>query len=218
MRVSLIITVVAISSSASIACSASPGAPSGAETGTGGTAALGSGGATETGGDISTGGSPSGGSAGVPGAGGDPGDPGEPGGSGAPGSGGATAPSGACTNGGDQSIFNSLDVSAVVGSCALNNLGGEPGTRNCIKQQTNLSDPCVDCFDGAVQCGAANCWLQCISDSNSPDCVSCRKQYCDPRVFCLQRVDAELMGGRTGFSGGDLVRKLSYKGTSAKRS
>jgi len=37
-------------------------------------------------------------------------------------------------------------------NCAMNNLGAEPGTKDCIKKDTGLSDGCVDCFDGAVVC------------------------------------------------------------------
>ena len=88
--------------------------------------------------------------------------------------------SGACTNADDQAKLNAMNVGEVVGGCAKDNLGGEPGTKTCIKTKTNLSDACVDCFDQAVQCGAKNCWLQCISDSNSPDCIACRAQFCDP--------------------------------------
>jgi hypothetical protein len=145
--------------------------------GSGGAAQGGStsgGGSTATGGSTSGGGSAGAASGGVAGtaAGGAAGSI-ATGGTG----GGAT---GACTNADDTTKLNSMNVGEVVGKCAQDNLGGEPATRTCIKTNTNLSDPCVDCFDGEVQCGAKNCWLQCISDANSPGCIDCRKQYCDP--------------------------------------
>jgi hypothetical protein len=174
--------VVLVSLTALVACSSSTGDPGGVQpgSGTGGDPSGGSPGAGNGGGGLATGGA--GGVAGTPASGGAGGDPsmGGAAGTGDAGSGGTVSAGGACTNASDQTILNAINVSDAVGGCAQQNLGAEPATRSCIKQGTGLSDPCVDCFDGAVQCGAQNCWSQCIFDSNSPDCISCRQQFCDP--------------------------------------
>jgi hypothetical protein len=71
----------------------------------------------------------------------------------------------------------SMDVSMTVGQCAMDNFGAEPGTQNCIRMMTGLSNPCADCFDGEVRCSVMNCALRCFSDT--PDCAACRAMFCD---------------------------------------
>jgi hypothetical protein len=97
------------------------------------------------------------------------------------GSGGAGgAGMGACTNAADLALVQSKDVAGITGKCGTDNLGAEPKTKDCIKTQTGLSDACVDCFDGTVQCVVAKCFSQCIADANSQPCKDCRKANCDP--------------------------------------
>src|SRR5690349_8329322 len=79
---------------------------------------------------------------------------GEGGGMGGPGGGAGGLPAGACTNGPDQTILmdpNSM-VKQKVTQCGQQNYGEEPAQKDCIKQMTNLSDPCVVCFDDNVNC------------------------------------------------------------------
>lgn len=99
-------------------------------------------------------------------------------GTGGGGTGGA-APSGACTNAADQAILAGGQVEAQVEQCAQQNFGGEPGTKDCIKSETGLSDGCVTCFDDTVQCTVANCIAQCAG-GQSPDCTACMDQNCTP--------------------------------------
>lgn len=135
-----------------------------AGSGTGGSAGVGTGGVA-TGGvaGTGTGGVATGGTAGA-----------ATGGTG----GGAT---GACTNAGDQAIITApnSDIEGKVGGCGQTNFGTEPATTDCIKQQTGLSDPCVACFDATIHCAIDHCVGQCLIDSNSPDCIACRAQWCD---------------------------------------
>lgn len=94
------------------------------------------------------------------------------------GSGGA--PAAACTNAADLAIVMSKDVAGITGKCGQDNLGAEPKTYDCIKAGTGLSDECVACFDGTVQCVVAKCFSECIADANSQPCKDCRKTNCDP--------------------------------------
>lgn len=94
------------------------------------------------------------------------------------GSGGA--PAAACTNADDLAIVMSKDVAGITGKCGQDNLGAEPKTKDCIKAGTGLSDACVACFDGTVQCVVAKCFSECIADANSQPCKDCRKTNCDP--------------------------------------
>ncbi|MFO0757527.1 MAG: hypothetical protein U0359_13605 [Byssovorax sp.] len=98
--------------------------------------------------------------------------------SGSGGSGGAGM--GACTNAADLAIVMSKDVAGITGKCGQDNLGGEPKTKECIKAGTGLSDACVDCFDGTVQCVVMKCFSECVADATSQMCVDCRKANCDP--------------------------------------
>lgn len=146
-------------------------------TSSGGTAGSGTGGATGGSAGVGTGGAPSGGAAGT-GTGGAA--TGGTAGAATGGTGGGAT--GACTNNApDQAILNDPNsmVEQKVGDCAQQNFGAEPGTTDCIKQQTGLSDPCVACFAGTVQCAVQNCLTQCLVGQDSPDCIACRAQFCD---------------------------------------
>jgi hypothetical protein len=86
---------------------------------------------------------------------------------------------GACTNGGDQKILKEKNVEQIVGQCAKDNLGAQPGTKNCIKMKTGLSDGCTTCFSDVVDCTVQKCLAQCLN-GDSPACKMCREQNCLP--------------------------------------
>ncbi|MBI5532466.1 MAG: hypothetical protein HY898_07115 [Deltaproteobacteria bacterium] len=186
--------IVAIASVGFVACSSSDSSPGGgnpATGGSGGTAgAAGTGGAgtggaagTATGGSAGTSGTGGvGGSAGTAGTGGTSEDGGD---LDAPVETGGDAPfeagSGACTNTADLAIIQgSTDFQTKVGDCAKSNMGADPATKNCIIQQTGISDACATCFGAEIKCAASKCMVQCIADSNSQPCKDCRAQNCDP--------------------------------------
>ena len=87
---------------------------------------------------------------------------------------------GACTNPTDLGIVQTKDVKKIAEDCGKMNLGMEPATKNCIKMGTNLSDPCVTCFDDIVQCVVAKCFNQCFADPGSAACKMCRETNCNP--------------------------------------
>ena len=91
-----------------------------------------------------------------------------------------TAATGACTNAADQSTLATHDESAVVRDCATMSFGGEPATRDCIRSMTGLSQPCADCFDGAVVCSVGMCFSACAFTPDSAECTTCRMTMCDP--------------------------------------
>ena len=93
---------------------------------------------------------------------------------------GGAGPMNACTNAADQAIAMSKDLAAIVGKCGQDNLGQEPATYDCIKMMTGLSDDCVTCFDGTVQCVVMSCFSECIADPGSQACTDCRAMHCDP--------------------------------------
>ena len=61
---------------------------------------------------------------------------------------------------------------------------------DCVQTATaevappGLSDDCVACTGDTVACGAAFCTLECVADSNAPNCITCR---CDNN--CIQSFD-----------------------------
>jgi hypothetical protein len=180
-RVSIVtISTLAALATGIVACSSdSSSSGSGGTTGTGGAAGSASGGVA---------GSSSGGAAGSA-TGGTAGSTGGAAGSATGGAGGTAGAAtggtgggaGACTNAADQAILDdpSLMAEEKISQCGNDNLAQEPGTSNCIKQQTGLSDPCVGCFAGTIQCAATNCWLQCIGGSTAPACTACLAQFCN---------------------------------------
>jgi len=157
--------------------SGSGGAAGATQGGSGGLTG-GAGGASGSG----AGGGASGGTGGASGAGGT--GSGGAGGSSSGGGGSGGGPAGACTNPSDQAVFSAKDVPAAVEKCATDNSAGEPATKNCIKQ-IGISEACATCYDAAVQCGAANCWLDCLLDPKASDCILCQQKHCDgPLVAC----------------------------------
>jgi hypothetical protein len=87
---------------------------------------------------------------------------------------------GACTNAADFAIVQAKDVKKIAEDCGKSNLGAEPGTKNCIKMGTSLSDGCVTCFDDIVVCVVKNCVDKCFADPGSADCMACREKNCNP--------------------------------------
>jgi hypothetical protein len=97
---------------------------------------------------------------------------------------------GACTNAADNAIVTSKDVAKITGDCAQKTFGAEPGTKDCIKMGTGLSDPCVVCFDGTVGCVVKNCFNECAADSASKACTDCRAAKCDPAFVACSGLPA----------------------------
>jgi hypothetical protein len=89
---------------------------------------------------------------------------------------------GACTDAADGMLLqmNQAQIKTDVGNCGKMNLAAEPATLNCIKMKTGLSDACSKCFSDEVDCAAAKCFAQCISDPASQGCTDCRAMNCDP--------------------------------------
>lgn len=48
----------------------------------------------------------------------------------------------------------------------------------CMRQATDLSAPCTDCFGTFIDCTTSNCALRCIVAS-SDMCFECRAAHCD---------------------------------------
>lgn len=94
----------------------------------------------------------------------------------------------ACTNAPDTAIIQTKDIVALSTTCAQNNSGGEPATKNCIATSTGLSSPCVTCIDDSVQCVAAKCLNPCISDYAGQACKDCRSTNCDPALTACSGV------------------------------
>lgn len=87
----------------------------------------------------------------------------------------------ACTNAADAAVLMSKNVKAITTMCGQMNAGAEPGTRNCIKMGTGLSDDCTGCFSGEVDCVSANCLSpegHCLIDPAAQMCLDCRAKYC----------------------------------------
>lgn len=79
---------------------------------------------------------------------------------------------GACTNAADQAIIDSKDLNAIAKDCGIAQFVGGPPAAQCIKDQTGLSDACIVCFEGTVDCGV-QCAGECLFAPDSPACDQC---------------------------------------------
>jgi hypothetical protein len=89
---------------------------------------------------------------------------------------------GACTDDADKAIAAAKDLKMVATMCALMNNGAEPATKDCIKSQSGLSDPCVACYDTIVTCTLMNCASSCTGPQGfgAPACQTCLGTNCLP--------------------------------------
>jgi hypothetical protein len=85
----------------------------------------------------------------------------------------ATPPAtGGCNNDADKAIIAEKDLADIAKTCAISNLGNAPATLQCIKDGSGLSDTCVACFGGSVQCGQV-CALPCAIVPDEAACDAC---------------------------------------------
>jgi len=90
-----------------------------------------------------------------------------------------------CKNAADEMIASTKDVAGISATCAKQNLGNDPAITMCIKMGTGLSDGCVTCFQGEVDCAINKCLTPCLADSMGAACTACRAMNCDPAfVMC----------------------------------
>jgi len=76
-------------------------------------------------------------------------------------------------------VANMSTVQSATTQCAIQNMGAEPGTTDCIASTTGLSKDCAACFGVAVKCMMEHCISACSTDPSSATCADCQKQYCN---------------------------------------
>jgi hypothetical protein len=104
-------------------------------------------------------------------------------------------PDGACTNPEDQAIVDSVDVEKIAEECAKQNIFSPDNSKKCIKEQTDLSDPCVDCFGGISECVMASCLASGCLDPESEACLKCVNEKCLPKFEDCSGLSAEVPEG-----------------------
>jgi len=93
---------------------------------------------------------------------------------------GTSAPvsKGACDNPTDEDLLVAQeDLDGVVMTCALNCIGEEACSTNCMIEATGLSEPCSACFAGTISCTMKNCVFQCLN-AESTQCKDCQESNC----------------------------------------
>ena len=93
---------------------------------------------------------------------------------------------GNCTSPEDQAIHNGFgeEIGEVIGGCAM--AGGMPSEDNfveCMREATGLSDLCLECYWGSVECTMQRCLMQCMSGAESDRCMECQEANCLPDLF-----------------------------------
>lgn len=99
------------------------------------------------------------------------------------------AGTGACNNSADLAIMaDQAQLTSDVGGCAQKHFGAEPATKDCIVQETGLSDGCSQCFADSAKCIISKCLSQCISNPQGQACTDCRVANCDPAFVACSGV------------------------------
>lgn len=86
---------------------------------------------------------------------------------------------GACTNPSDDATLAVTNVETIANACAKSHLSDAAASLLCIKEETNLTDDCAQCFNDEQQCLIAHCLSDCIADVSQPTCVACLAENCD---------------------------------------
>ena len=91
----------------------------------------------------------------------------------------------------DETVHDSLDVTAVVADCALTCARSTDRAvcEACIGEGSGLTSECRDCYVDHVTCGVKHCIALCIADSSAPLCIECQLEHCIPAwEACTGRV------------------------------
>jgi hypothetical protein len=92
---------------------------------------------------------------------------------------GTTTGAGACTNPGDEFTRSSFDLEQESYECFTACNGFEAACiASCLSGNTMLSPACALCYGEGTECVANNCLQVCLGGIDTPDCVSCRLQFC----------------------------------------
>jgi hypothetical protein len=100
--------------------------------------------------------------------------------------GGTKAEEGNCTSPEDRAIHNNFgeDIGEVIGGCAMaGGMPSEAGFVACMREETGLSELCLECYWGSVECTMQRCLMQCMSNANSDRCMECQENNCLPTLF-----------------------------------
>lgn len=91
----------------------------------------------------------------------------------------ADAGPGACTDEEDQTVQMGATFDMDVQACGQDNSAQEPATTDCLVG-LGLTSDCAGCYDDSIHCTIMHCLSQCVADSSSVACTSCRAVNCDP--------------------------------------
>ena len=85
---------------------------------------------------------------------------------------------GACDNQSDIDLLFALDdINAVMMKCALDCLGDEACSTECVIKASGVSEPCGSCFGDTIGCTLKNCMFNCL-EPESENCMTCQKTHC----------------------------------------
>jgi len=85
-----------------------------------------------------------------------------------------------CNNPTDIAAFKKHrnDFHGIVKDCAKKYWGSPVPTSHCIMLRTGNTLPCATCFGTDSHCAVRNCMMQCMSNPDSPGCLSCVEKNC----------------------------------------
>jgi len=89
-----------------------------------------------------------------------------------------------CNNPDDIVAFKKhrIDFHGIAKDCARKYWGSPVPTARCIMSMTGNTLPCATCFGTDSHCAVKNCMFQCMSNPDSPDCLSCVEKNCFPAL------------------------------------
>ena len=100
---------------------------------------------------------------------------------------------GACKNDDDVAVLEKGQVSGISEQCLYDNIPAiiaddQATLLQCLKDNTGLSDGCVECFGGLLDCTIKACPFQCMG-GKTPECMSCMEQSCYPDYITCSGVN-----------------------------
>jgi hypothetical protein len=82
-----------------------------------------------------------------------------------------------CVDSADVAVQDSSTFASSLQNCGTSTFGAEPAMMNCIVG-LGLSTTCAGCYDTDIHCAIRHCAGPC-SGGNTPQCTSCRAQFCN---------------------------------------
>jgi hypothetical protein len=101
-------------------------------------------------------------------------------------------PAAGCLGAADQAELATIDVTNLITVCGTRCFSTltRACLEGCLRDETALSEGCIQCLASYAECAIANCLGECLSDPAGAACTACRAASCDPAFETCSGLDA----------------------------